>query len=101
MNKLAAKRRPEKRVGRASIGDVPKVHIGFRLDADVVAAIRPSGPGSNDGSQRDYAQRWQGADCSLHRRQLWAGATVGVRLRLKARSQQGFPNHGAGVMFRT
>jgi uncharacterized protein (DUF4415 family) len=25
----------------------PKVHIGFRLDADLVAAIRASGPGYN------------------------------------------------------
>lgn len=47
MKKLAAKRRAEKRAGRPPIGDVPKVHIGFRLDADVVAAIRASGPGYN------------------------------------------------------
>ncbi len=47
MKKLAAKRRAEKRAGRPPIGDVPKVHIGFRLDADVVAGIRASGPGYN------------------------------------------------------
>jgi uncharacterized protein (DUF4415 family) len=47
IKKLAAKGHAEKRVGRPSIGDSPKVHIGFRLDADVVAGIRASGPGYN------------------------------------------------------
>jgi uncharacterized protein (DUF4415 family) len=48
MKKLAAKRRAElKRIGRPPLGDAPKVHIGFRLDADVVASIRATGPGYN------------------------------------------------------
>jgi uncharacterized protein (DUF4415 family) len=36
-----------KRQGRPPINEAPKVHIGFRLAADVVTAIRASGPGYN------------------------------------------------------
>jgi uncharacterized protein (DUF4415 family) len=35
------------KLGRPTIGDEPKVHIGFRLAADVVAAIRGTGRGYN------------------------------------------------------
>jgi uncharacterized protein (DUF4415 family) len=35
------------RPGRPSIGKAPKVHIGFRLAADVVESIKASGPGYN------------------------------------------------------
>jgi uncharacterized protein (DUF4415 family) len=37
---------PVKRVGRPP-ADQPKVHIGFRLAADVVASVRASGKGYN------------------------------------------------------
>ncbi len=48
MKKLGAKRRAElKRMGRPPLGMAPKAHIGFRLDADVVARIRATGPGYN------------------------------------------------------
>jgi uncharacterized protein (DUF4415 family) len=35
------------KLGRPTIGDEPKVHIGFRLAVDVVAAIRATGRGYN------------------------------------------------------
>jgi uncharacterized protein (DUF4415 family) len=35
------------KLGRPAIGDEPKVHIGFRLAADVVAGIRATGRGYN------------------------------------------------------
>lgn len=35
------------RRGRPVIGDAPKLHIGFRLAADVVNAIRATGKGYN------------------------------------------------------
>jgi uncharacterized protein (DUF4415 family) len=33
--------------GRPAIGEAPKMHIGFRLAADVVKAIRATGKGCN------------------------------------------------------
>ena len=33
--------------GRPVMGDAPKLHIGFRLTADVVNAIRATGKGYN------------------------------------------------------
>ena len=36
-----------RRRGRPAMGDTPKLHIGFRLAADVVKAIRATGKGYN------------------------------------------------------
>jgi uncharacterized protein (DUF4415 family) len=44
---VEAQRRGRPRVGRPRIGEVPKIHIGFRLSADVVAGIRATGRGYN------------------------------------------------------
>lgn len=45
MAKLAEERR--KKLGRPTIGETAKVHVGFRLSADVVNAIRALGRGYN------------------------------------------------------
>ncbi len=37
---------PGRKMGRPSVAS-PKVHIGFRLSADVVESVRASGPGYN------------------------------------------------------
>ena len=36
-----------RRRGRPALGETPKLHIGFRLAADVVKAIRATGKGYN------------------------------------------------------
>jgi uncharacterized protein (DUF4415 family) len=50
MKKLAAERHAK--LGRRPIGDKPKVHIGFRLEADLVVGIRASGPEYNARLER-------------------------------------------------
>jgi uncharacterized protein (DUF4415 family) len=41
-----------RRRGRPAIGDTPKLHIGFRLAADLVHAIRATGRGYNARVER-------------------------------------------------
>jgi len=44
---VEARRRGRPRIGRPLMGDAPKVHIGFRLSADLAAGIRATGRGYN------------------------------------------------------
>jgi uncharacterized protein (DUF4415 family) len=44
---VETRRRGRPGIGRPLIGNAPKVHIGFRLSADLVAGIRATGRGYN------------------------------------------------------
>ncbi|MCW6512304.1 BrnA antitoxin family protein [Lichenifustis flavocetrariae] len=44
---IEAMQRFKKRVGRPSQADTPKVHVGFRMAADVVDGIKATGKGYN------------------------------------------------------